>query len=115
MASPDELWLVDFGDPCPGEPAHHRPALVVGPPDGFGADFPFVIVCPLTTVRRGLSIHIEVEPGEATGLSDASYVQCELIRSINRRRLVHPIGTIDVAASRDVTDILRTLLGHTPT
>ena len=112
MASPDELWLVDFGDPFPGEPAHHRPALVVGPPDTFGADFPFVILCPLTTTRRGLLLHVEVEPTEITGLGHPSYVQCELVRSVNRRRLVHQLGTIDAATSAQVTEILRTLLNH---
>ena len=29
MASPNELWLTDFGAPYPGKPAHFRPALVV--------------------------------------------------------------------------------------
>ena len=111
MASPDELWLVDFGDPFPGEPAHHRPALVVGPADVFGPDFPFVIVCPLTTTRRGLSLHVEVEAGELTGLDQASYVQCELIRSVNRRRLVHHLGAIDIDARHEVERIVRTLLG----
>ena len=62
MASVDDLWLVDFGDPYPGEPAAHRPAL--GPPDTFGADFPFVIVASLTTVPRGLSLHVEIDPGD---------------------------------------------------
>jgi mRNA interferase MazF len=114
MASPDELWLVDFGEPYPGEPAHHRPAVVIGPPDAFGADFPFTIVCPLTTTRRGLSLHVEVEPTAASGLGELSYVQCELIRSISRRRLVHRLGAVDIATSRRVADILRTLLGHTP-
>ena len=61
MASVDELWLVDFGTPHPAEPAHHRPALVVGPPEVFGSAFPFVIVLPLTTARRDLSFHVEVE------------------------------------------------------
>jgi mRNA interferase MazF len=112
MASPDELWLVDFGDPFPGEPAHHRPALVVGPPDTFGADFPFVLVCPLTTTRRGLSLHVEIEPNETTGLDQASHVQCELVRSISRRRLVHHLGAIDTHTSDRVTEILRTLLNH---
>jgi mRNA interferase MazF len=112
MASVDDLWLVDFGEPYPGEPAHHRPALVLGPPDTFGADFPFVIVTPLTTTHRGLSLHIEVGPTEDTGLDDVSYVQCELIRSINRQRLVHQLGTIDPATSRQVTDIVKTLLNH---
>lgn len=112
MASPDELWLVDFGGPFPGEPAHHRPVLVVGPPDTFGADFPFVIVCPLTTTRRGLSIHIEVEPEERTGLDTTSYVQCEIVRSVNRQRLVHQLGTINITTSRSVDEVLRTLLRH---
>ncbi len=112
MASPDELWLVDFGEPFQGEPAHHRPALVVGPPDTFGADFPFVMLCPLTTTRRGLSLHVEVDATDITGLDRTSYVQCELIRSVNRRRVVHQIGAIDLATSGRVTQILRTLLGH---
>ncbi len=112
MASVDEIWLVDFGDPYPGEPAHHRPALVIGPPDTFGADFPFVIVCPITTTRRGLSIHVELEADDRTGLDEASYVQCELIRSINRRRLLHRLGTVDLPASAQVESTLRTLLGH---
>jgi mRNA interferase MazF len=112
MASVDDLWLVDFGDPFPGEPAHHRPALVLGPPDTFGSDFPFVVVAPLTSTRRGLSLHVEVEATPATGLDDASYVQCELIRSVNRRRLVHRFGVVDLATKERVADVVRTLLGY---
>ncbi len=112
MASVDDLWLADFGDPYPGEPAALRPALVLGPPDTFGADFPFVIVVPLTTTRRGLSLHVEIEPVEETGLDETSYAQCELIRSINRRRLVHRLGQIDSNASLRVTSIVKTLLTH---
>jgi mRNA-degrading endonuclease toxin of MazEF toxin-antitoxin module len=84
MASIDDLWLVDFGEPYPGEPAADRPALVLGPPDTFGPVFPFVIVTPLTTTRRGLSLHVEVEPTDESGLDEISYIQCELLRSINR-------------------------------
>lgn len=112
MASPDELWLVDFGDPFPGEPAHHRPALVIGPPDTFGVDFPFVIVCPLSTARRGLSLHVGVEATGATGVDHQSYVQCELVRSMSRRRLVHRLGAVDTVTANHVEHILRTLLGH---
>ncbi|MGY6501084.1 MAG: type II toxin-antitoxin system PemK/MazF family toxin [Acidimicrobiales bacterium] len=110
MASPDDLWLVDFGDPFPGEPAHHRPALVLGPPATFGGSLPFVIVCPLSTTSRGLSLHVEVEPDDTTGLDTVSHVQCELLRSVNRRRLVHHLGTVDAATSREVSRIVRTLL-----
>jgi mRNA interferase MazF len=112
MASVDDLWLVDFGEPYPGEPAAHRPALVIGPPDTFGPGFPFVIVTPLTTTRRGLSLHVEVEATADTGIDETSYVQCELIRSINRNRLVHRLGAIDPDASNRVATIIKTLLNY---
>lgn len=110
MASIDELWLVDFGEPFPGEPAHHRPALIIGPPTSFGTDFPFVIVCPLTTTDRRLSLHVEIEASEQSGLDETSFVQCELLRSINGRRLVHRLGVIDAATRDQVRDVMVTLL-----
>jgi mRNA interferase MazF len=118
MASTDELWLVDFGEPYPGEPASFRPALVIGPPATFGPTFPFVIVVPLTTTHRGLSLHVEVDPTSSmtsmspTGLDRTSYVQCELIRSVSRRRLLQRLGAIDPDTSARVTEIVKTLLGH---
>jgi mRNA interferase MazF len=112
MASVDDLWLVDFGEHYPGESARHRPALVLGPPDTFGPDFPFVIVTPLTTTHRNLSLHVEIEATPDTGLDDVSYIQCELIRSINRRRLVHQLGVVDLATSHRVSDIVKTLLNY---
>ncbi len=112
MASVDDLWLIDFGEPYPGEPSAHRPALVVGPPDAFGPSFPFVIVIPLTTARRGLSLHIEVEADADTGLDHTSYVQCELIRSINRNRLVHRLGAVDSNVRIQVANVVATLLNY---
>lgn len=112
MASVDDLWLVDFGEPYPGEPASHRPALVIGPPEAFGPQFPFVIVTPVTTTHRAMSLHVEVEATAATGLDDTGYIQCELIRSINRNRLVHRLGAIDSDVSHQVSTIIRTLLNY---
>lgn len=112
MASVDDLWLVDFGDPYPGEPADRRPALVIGPPDSFGPAFPFVIVTPLTTTRRGLSLHIEVEATADTGLDESSYIQCELIRSINRKRLIHRLGAVDASVGSQVAAVVKTLLNY---
>ena len=112
MPSVDDLWLVDFGVPHPGEPAAHRPALIVGPPDTFGPGFPFVIVVPLTTAHRGLSLHVEVEAGADTGLDTTSYIQCELIRSINRNRLVLRLGAVGPDTSNQVSTVIKTLLNH---
>ncbi len=112
MASVDDLWLVDFGEPYPGEPAAHRPALILGPLDTFGPGFPFVIVAPLTTVRRGLSLHIEIEAGADTGLDTTHYIQCELIRSVNRNRLVHRLGATGPDFASEVSAVIRTLLNY---
>ncbi len=112
MASVDDLWLVDFGQPYPGELAAYRPGLVIGPPEMFGPGFPFVIVVPLTTVRRALSLHVEVEPRAETGLDQISYIQCELIRSINRNRLVHRLGAVGTDVSDQVATVIKTLLNY---
>ena len=112
MASLGDLWIVDFGDPYPGEPANRRPALILGPPESFGTALPFVIVVPLTTTDRSLSIHVEIDPTDETGLDETSFAQCELIRSVNRDRLVHRLGNIDPVASTRVKSIVKTLLDH---
>ena len=112
MASIDEIWLADFGEPYPNEPASLRPALVLGPPGIFGSDFPISIVAPLTTTLRGLDLHVEVPANARTGLHETSYVQCELLRSVNANRLVRRVGTIDVDISWHVSEIVRTLLNH---
>lgn len=112
MASVDDVWLVDFGTPYPGEPAALRPALVLGPPDAFGPGFPFVIVVPLTTTRRGLSLHVEVAASAATGLDQTSYAQCELIRAVSRNRLGHRLGAVDPETSHRVAAVFRTLLAY---
>lgn len=112
MASVDDLWIVDFGEPYPGEPAAHRPALILGPPSRFGPGFPFVIVAPLTTRYRQLNFHVEVDASDQTGLDVTSYVQCELLRSVSDRRLVHRLGSVDAVTSGMVDEAVRTLLGH---
>ena len=112
MASVNDLWLVDFGEPYPGEPASHRPALILGPPNTFGPTFPFVIVAPLTSTRRGLSLHVEVGATADTGLDEISYVQCELIRSINRDRLLHQLGAVDLEVGYQVATVVQTLLNY---
>jgi len=112
MALVKDLLLIDFGDPYPGEPAFHRPSLVVGPPDYFGASFPFTLVIPLTTTDRKLSLHIEVEANASNGLSSVSYVQCEQIRSVNKDRVIKKLGILDTQAMAHVDLVIKMLLDH---
>ena len=58
----------------------------------------------LTTMIVDAETHMRlVALSEATGTSlieTASYIQCELIRSINRSRLIHLLGTVDPEVSK---------------
>lgn len=111
MASVDDLWLVDFGQPQRGEPALIRPALILGPPTTFDASFPFVLVAPLTTAQRGLDLHVEIEANAQSGLDATSYVQCEQLRSVDVRRLLHRLGVAEPLDASRARSIVRTLLG----
>jgi mRNA interferase MazF len=110
MASPAEVWLTDFGDPYPGEPSSVRLAVILGPGHIFGDRLPFLIVAPITTTRRGIALHIEVEPTQENGFDETSYVQCELLRSINRRRALTRIGQLDAENFQSVMFVVQSLL-----
>jgi mRNA-degrading endonuclease toxin of MazEF toxin-antitoxin module len=47
-----------------------------------------------------------------SGRRPASYIQCELIRSINRNRLVDRLGDIGPDISNQVGTVIKTLLNH---
>jgi mRNA interferase MazF len=102
-----EVWLVDFGVPIGREQRYQRPAMVVSA-DGLnrGASG-LVIVVPLTTTRRDLPLHVEVEPG-TSGLDEVSYAKCEDIKSISIERLVHRLGT----GGYEVVHRVRRVLDH---
>lgn len=110
MTSPSELWLINFGEPYPSEPALTRPGLIVGPPTTFGEGFPVVFVAPVTSRARGLNYHIEVEASLESGLATTSYVQAEGLRSVSKARLIHPIGRIGPAEMTAVRVALARLL-----
>lgn len=67
------------------------------------------MVVPLTTTRRGLPSHIEIESG-ASGLESTSYAKCEDLKSISGERLVHRQGVADPEAVFEIGRVLRFLL-----
>ncbi len=110
MTSPGEIWLIDFGDPYPSEPAFERPALVVGPAPVFGDRFPFAFVVPLTTTRRGINMHVEIEPDTGNGLDCISYAQAEALRSVATSRLRVRIGAVAHTTHSEVRAVIARLL-----
>ena len=86
-----EIWLVDFGEPVGREQAGIRPAVVVSTDALNDGPSGVVLAIPLTSTRRELPSHVEIESGES-GLGHLSYAKCEDVVSISERRLVNRLG-----------------------
>lgn len=104
-----EVWLVDFGEPVGREQAGRRPALVVSADPLNEGPAGVVIVVPLTTMRRELPSHIEIEAGES-GLDTTSYAKCEDVKSISDRRLVTRLGACEPDVLFEIGRVLTYLL-----
>ncbi len=86
-----EIWLTDFGTPIGHEQGYRRPAVVVSADRLNASRAGLVIVVPMTTTRRELPTHVEIEAGPS-GLEETSYAKAEDIKSVSVDRLVHRIG-----------------------
>ena len=104
-----ELWLVDFGEPVGREQAGIRPALVVSTDALNEGPAGVVLVVPLTSARRELPSHVEIEPGKS-GLDQASYAKCEDVKSISERRLIDRLGVVGPEPLFEIGRVLRYLL-----
>ena len=104
-----DLWLVNFGEPVGREQGGLRPAVVVSA-DGLNeGPAGVVMVVPVTSARRGLPSHIEIDdPG--SGLDQVSYAKCEDLTSISDHRLVHRIGAVEATVMAAIERVLRYLL-----
>lgn len=103
-----DIWLVDFGTPIGREQAGSRPAVIVSDDLMNAGPSGLVIVVPLTSRRRNLPSHVEIDP--AAGLDEASYAKCEDVKSISTERLVHVIGAVSHIEIDRMTVILARLL-----
>jgi mRNA interferase MazF len=104
-----EIWLVDFGEPVGREQAGRRPAVVVSADPLNNSRAGVAIVVPVTTARRGLPSHIELDPDES-GLDEPSYAKCEDVKSISEQRLIARIGQADSGAAFQIDRVLRFLM-----
>ena len=105
-----EVWDLDL-DPITGrEQAGFRPALVlsvdlfnVGPAE-------LVVVVPMTRTHRKVRWHVPARPPEG-GLTAETFIQCENVRSVSKRRLKRRRGRIWAETLEQVEDRVRILLG----
>lgn len=67
------------------------------------------MVVPVTSARRGLPSHIEIDDPHS-GLDQAGYARCEDLKSISDHRLVHRLGAARTEVMVDIERVLRYLL-----
>jgi mRNA interferase MazF len=104
-----EVWDVRLGQARGHEQAGSRPALVVST-DAFNhGPAGLVVVLPLTTRRKGIPLHVVIEPPEG-GVRKESFVKPEDIRAISVERLGKRRGAVSPATLAAVEDRLRVLL-----
>jgi len=109
MARRGDIWLVDFGNPVGRERAGVRPAVVLSADRHNEGRSGVLMVVPLTTTRRGLPSHIEIEPG-VSGLESISFAKCEDLKSISVERLVRREGAAESEVLFEIGRVLRFLL-----
>ncbi len=109
MARRGEVWLVDFGEPGGREQSGVRPVVVASSDRLNEGRSGVLMVVPVTTTRRGLPSHIEIEPG-SSGLESTSYAKCEDLKSISIERLVHRQGSVATECLFEISRALRFLL-----
>jgi mRNA interferase MazF len=105
-----DIWAVDL-DPVLGhEQAGRRPALVISVDLFNHGPAELVVVLPITSKPKGIPLHVRIAPPEG-GVKTPSYVKCEDIRSVSRRRLSRFWGRVSAQTISEIEERLRVLLG----
>lgn len=105
-----EVWLADLNPVRGHEQAGRRPVLVVSVDPFNQSRADLVVVIPITSTLRNVPFHVVVQPPEG-GLTNASALLCEAVRSISKDRLLTRWGSVNGATLAKVEDRLRVLLG----
>lgn len=105
-----EIWLVDFDEPVGREQGYRHPALIISDDRLNRSRAELAIVVPVTTTRRGLPSHIEIEPGDS-GLEHTSHAKGEDMKSVSTERLIRRLGIVSAERLNRAEHAIRLLLG----
>jgi mRNA interferase MazF len=107
-----EVYWLHFGAAEGSAPSGRRPALVVQHDRFNRSTISTIVVAAITSNLRlaGMPGNVRLRRGEA-GLPRASVVNISQVRTIDRTRLVDPLGTLGASRMRDVLRGLILLFG----
>jgi mRNA interferase MazF len=110
VAERGEVWVERPPRDLVGhEQRGQRPVVVISGDAINAGPWPIVVVVPLTTRDRGMSLHVELEPPDG-GVRTRSFALVEQIHAVDRTLLVERWGRISSLTMREVEDRLRIVL-----
>ena len=105
-----DVWTVNL-DPVIGhEQRGARPALIVSVNFMNQSPAGLVFVAPITGTDRGIMAHVRI-PAQEAGLTKASVILTDQVRSISVKRLGRKLGRVASATMAEVEQRLAFLLG----
>ena len=105
-----EVWDLNFDPTIGHEQAGARPALILSVDRFNEGPAELVVAAPITRTDRKVRWHVSVKPPQG-GLVAESFIQCENLRSVSKRRLKRLRGRVSEGTLQQVEDRLRILLG----
>ncbi|MBW2040287.1 MAG: type II toxin-antitoxin system PemK/MazF family toxin [Deltaproteobacteria bacterium] len=106
-----ELWWVDWSLGRGSEQQGTRPALVIQTDAAnLNPRYPNTIVLAVSTKGKPVPFHIAVKPTVQNGLGELSYIKCEQILTISKRRLTRKIGTLEAEFLQQVEKAITLVL-----
>ena len=103
----DVIWL-DFGTPRGSEPSGRRPALIVQNDVG-NVYSPNIIVAACTRTIKEYPVSVTIEPADS-GLPETSMVDCPLLLTIDKGRILGQAGHLDDNTMARVDNALKSSL-----
>jgi mRNA interferase MazF len=109
IPSRGDVVMVNLDPTIGHEQGGQRPALVVSADAQNRSPAELVIVAPITGTDRGIPAHVKVAASEG-GLTKASVVMVDQIRTISRQRVARRLGAVSPATMSQVEIRLRRIL-----
>ena len=114
MISPDpsrgDVWDLMFEPAAGHEAAGSRSALILSEDLFNQGAAGLLVVIPITRAQRKVRWHVPVAVPDG-GLTAASFIECENVRSVSKQRLKRRRGRVSPPVMQQVEDRLRILLG----
>ncbi len=106
-----DIWVVDWSPGRGSEQIGSRPAVVIQTDAAnLNPHYPNTIVVTVSTKGKAVPFHIAIDTSEKNGLKEKSYIKCEQVLTISKKRLVRRVGGLEEEYLGLVTKALQQVL-----